>query len=209
MPIPVADLLTRASTLLLDDKHVRWTVAELLLWMNDAASEIVIRRPAAGNTVKPITLVEGPIQTLPEGAVQLVDVIRNVPGRPISRVSRRLLDDQEPDWYTDRPVPKIRHYAIEEMNTKNFYVYPPAQAGAVVEAMYSTAPALVTKETDVLAMDRAYIGPLISYMLYRALAKDSEYANGQVAITHFQAFTEAVGTQNAVTSAVTAAAGSQ
>ena len=209
MPIPAVDILSRTATILNDEEHVRWTVPELLDWMNDAAGEIVIRRPQAGVVVQSITLAAGPMQSLPERSVQLIDVVRNVPGKSISRAARRLLDAQVPDWYDARQTDKIRHFTLEEETPTHFYVYPPAKAGAVVEVKYSAAPPLVTSEAGTLQMDTSYIGPLVSYMLYRALAKDSEYANGQVAMTHFQAFNEALGTNNAITTAVTANAGAQ
>lgn len=208
MPIPVADILSRASIVLQDEDYVRWEVPELLMWLNDAASEIVIRRPQARARVTDITLDDGPLQALPEGAIQLIDVVRNKPGRSISRVSRRLLDDQEPDWYDAKPGVTL-HYTLEEETPTHFYVYPPAKAGALVEAKYSEAPPAVTEQTDTLDLDRAYIGPLVSYILYRAQSKDSEFANGAVAVAHFQAFSEALNTSNAVTAAVTTQAGTK
>lgn len=209
MPIPVADILSRASIVLNDEDHVRWTVGELLEWINDAAGEVVIRRPQARAQVRALTLVAGPLQSLPVGGIQVIDVVRNVPGRSISRVQRRLLDDQAPDWYDAKQADRIKHYTLEEETPTHFYVYPPAKAGTVVEAKFSEAPPAVTAQTDTLDIDRAYIGPIVSYVLYRSMAKDSEYANGAVAAAHFQAFSEALGTNNAVTTAVTAQAGQQ
>lgn len=209
MPIPVADILLKASTVLNDEDFVRWTKAELIGWLNDAAGEIVIRRPQARLIVETMPLAEGALQKLPEGSVQLVDVVRNMPGRSISRTSRRLLDDQVPDWYDMRPAARIKHFTLEEETPTHFYVYPPAAEDVEVEVRYSARPDHVTSESDTLDMDYAYIGPLVSYMLYRALAKDSEYANGSVAVAHFQAFNEAIGANNAITAAVTANAGAQ
>lgn len=210
MPIPVGDIFSRAAIVLNDDEHVRWTRDELFLWLNDAASEIVIRRPAARAVTREITLIEGALQSLPESAVQLLDIIRNIPGRPISRAMRRLIDDQSPDWYSMNPArtKAIRHYTLEDVTPTEFYVYPPAKAGMKVEAKFSEAPPLVTKTTDTLDLDRVYVGPVVSYILYRALAKDSEYANGAVSAAHFQAFNEAVMTQNNVSALETGKAGS-
>lgn len=210
MPINVGDVFTRTAIVLNDEDHVRWTQDELFLWLNDAASEVVIRRPAARSITQELTLIEGPLQTLPEGAIQLLDVTRNKPGRPISRVMRRLLDDQFPDWYDLSPArtKAIKHYTLEDIAPTQFYVYPPAKAGLKVEATYSAAPPVVSSVNDNVLLDRAYIGPLVSYILYRALAKDSEFANGAVAMTHFQAFNEALGVQNSVSTLETGKAGS-
>lgn len=211
MPIPVGEIFKRAAIVLQDEAHVRWEQSELLLWLNDAASEVVIRRPAARSVIREITLVDGPIQSLPEGAVQLLDVPRNVPGRPISRAMRRLLDDQYPEWY-ELPISRtkrIKHYTLDDTTPTRFYVYPPARQGMVVEATFSEVPPAVTSESDTLDLDRAYIGPLVSYILYRAMAKDSEYANGALSAAHFQAFNEALVVQNQVSTLETGKAGSQ
>lgn len=209
MPIPVSEIIRRASTVLNDEDHVRWTLPELLDWVNDAAGEIVIRRPASGSRVARIDLVAGPLQSLPEGGNLVMDVVRNLPGRPISRVSRRLLDDQAPDWYGMRQTTRIQHYMLEEETPRQFYVYPPAAPGAAVEVKFSAAPTRVTAENQALGLDMQYIGPIVSYVLYRSLAKDSEYANGAVAAAHFQAFNEAIGVNNEATANVTRSAGQQ
>lgn len=210
MSVSVAEVLRRVSIVLNDEDYARWTQEELLLWLNDAASEVVVRRPAARSITRTIELVEGVLQRLPEGSIQLLDVVRNVPGRPISRASRRLLDDQAPDWYEMRPerTKAIKHYSLEEVTPVDFYVYPPAREGMKVEVKYSEAPPLVNSPSDTVELDRAYIGALVSYVLYRAMAKDSEYANGAVAITHFQAFNEALIVQNQVSTLETGKAGS-
>lgn len=210
MAISVADVINRVAIILNDEEFVRWPIEELLLWLNDAASEVVIRRPAARSVTKAISLQEGVLQQLPEGSIQLLDVTRNINGRPISRASRRLLDDQVPDWYLMRPerTRAIKHYTLEEVTPTHFYVYPPAKEGMQVEVKFSEVPPLVHSINETIDLDRAYIGALVSYILYRAMAKDSEYANGAVAMTHFQAFNEALIVQNQVSTLETGKAGS-
>lgn len=210
MSILVSDIFRRAAIVLNDDEYVRWTQDELFLWLNDAAGEIVIRRPAARSITSDLSLIEGPIQHLPEGGIQLLDVVRNKPGRPIGRIKRLLLDAQFPDWY-DLPTSRtkaIKHYSFEDVAPTQFYVYPPAKAGMVVEGQYSEAPPAVSDPADMLDLDRAFVGPLVSYILYRALAKDSEYANGALSAAHFQAFNEALVAQNQVSALETGKAGS-
>ena len=210
MPIPVEQIILRVSIILNDDEHVRWPLDELLGWINDAAGEIVVRRPQANSIIADLTMVEGALQSIPERGIQLLDVVRNKPGKSISRVSRGLLDDQEPDWYDRKTTDKIRHYTLELETPKRFYVYPPAKAGAVVEAKYSQQPAAVTDPVaGIVDLDLEYIGPIVSYVLYRSYAKDSEYANGTLAVTHFQAFNEALGASTQVNQAVNQLAGTE
>ena len=201
MAIRAGDILQRASIILNDEDFVRWTKDELFAWLNDAACEVVIRRPAARAVTVAITLVAGALQQLPTGGIELLDVVRNVGGRSVRRTDRQLLDDAAPDWPTMKQASAIKHYTFDERTPTVFYVYPPAKAGVTVEALYSEAPPAVAADDDLLELDRAYMGPLVSYLLYRALAKDSEFANGTLAAAHFQAFNEALGANNQMTAA--------
>lgn len=198
MPIPAAELISRAGEILQDEEHIRWTVPELLRWINDGAREAILRRPAARSVTQSLALVAGTHQTIPDTGVQLLDVIRNMgmdgatPGRAVRRIDRQLLDDQMPDWHATKKAAKIKHFTFEERAPKDFYVYPPAVAGAQVEALFSELPATITQESEALDMGAEYLNVLVSYMVYRAFSKDSEFANGTVAALHYQAFVEAV-----------------
>ena len=197
--IAVADVLARVGLILNDVDYVRWTKPELFGWINDAAGEIVIRRPPAGAKTAAITLVEGVSQSLPADSHLLMDVVRNLPnGRRITVAERHRLEESVPNWYGMNPSNVIRHYSYEDRNPQQFYVYPPAVAGAMVEAVIAAIPPKITEESASLELGAEYIGPIVSYVVYRALLKDSEYANGQVAIAHFQAFSEALGTNTQV-----------
>ncbi|MNY05295.1 hypothetical protein D3C86_1380080 [compost metagenome] len=186
---------------------MRWTKAELFGWLNDAAVEVVIRRPSAHAITVTHELVAGVRQELPEDGIQLLDVPRNTAGRPIRRVDRQLLDDQRPDWVT-QAAGTTKHYTYDDRVSTEFYVYPPATAGAQVELLYSAPPPSVADDEDQLQLSRIYTSPLLSFMLYRALAKDSEFADGALAATHFQAFSEAIGAHGAVASAASPNVGS-
>lgn len=202
MSILVSEILGKASIVLNDTDFVRWTKAELIGWINDAATEVVIRRPPAHAVTENVALVAGILQRLPDGGIELLDIARNVGGNAVRRTDRQLIDDQQPDWPTMRQASSIKHYTFDERTPTVFYVYPPAKVGIQVEMLYSSTPALVATDADTLDLDRVYLSPIISFVLYRALAKDSEYANGQIAAAHFQAFSEALGTQNQTSMAV-------
>ena len=197
--IAVADVLARVGLILNDVDYIRWTKQELFGWINDAAGEIVIRRPPAGAKTAAITLAEGVLQSLPAGSHLLMDVVRNLPnGRRVTVAERHRLEDSVPDWYGMAGSSVIKHYAYDDRDPQKFYVYPPALAGAKVESVLAVIPPKITDETATLELGAEYIGPIVSYVVYRSLLKDSEYANGQVAIAHFQAFSEALGVNTQV-----------
>lgn len=207
MPIPVSIILAKAAIILNDTDFVRWPKAELIGWLNDAAAETVIRRPSARAITEQVELVAGVLQHLPAEGIQLMDIPATSDGRPVRRIDRQLLDDTAPGWRLLRPG-RTRHYTYDGRTSTTFYVYPPAVAGAKVEMLYSAAPPRVVADTDILDLDRVYVSALISFVLYRALAKDSEYANGQLAVAHYSAFNDALGAQNETSAAVDPNAGS-
>lgn len=207
--IPVAELLRAAGTILNDydrdpegGKHVQWTEGELIDWINEGAPQILVYRPAAGARTETLELVAGALQdVLPEGGVMVLDVVRNLtadgkPARAIRRTDRSQLDDARPDWYAMPPADSIRHYCTDDRSPKTFYCYPPAKEGVKVEVVYAKLPPSVASPDDTLELDRIYQAPLVSYMVYRALAKDSEYANGQMAAAFYQAFVDPLGAQS-------------
>lgn len=206
MPIAAADIISRAGEILQDRDHIRWSVSELLQWINDGASEIIVRRPGARAVAKVIELAAGSRQTIPERGVMLLDVVRNMgddgatPGRVVRRIDRQLLDDQYPDWHAERPSATVKHFTFDDRAPKDFYVYPPASAGTKVEALFSELPPVVTQEADDVDLPPEYLTPLLSYVAYRAFLKDSEFANGGIAAMHFQAFNAAM--QSSVGNAV-------
>lgn len=198
MPIAAADIISRAGQILLDEEHIRWEVPELLQWINDGAAEIILRRPGARAITKSIPLQAGTRQVIPERGVMLLDVVRNMgvggetPGRAIRRVDRQLLDDQYPEWHSQRAARAIKHYVFDDRSPKEFYVYPPAAASVEVEALYSELPPVVTALSGTIDLDTEYMTPLLSYVAYRAFLKDSEFANGNVATLHYRTFNDAM-----------------
>lgn len=204
MTIRAGDVLRRAAFILNDEEFVRWTKEELFGWLNDTASEVVLRRPAARSLTAVVELQAGTLQALPAGSLLLIDVVRNMkadnaPGRPVRRIDRQLLDDQMPTWHEMKQSGVIKHFTYDEASPTTFYIYPPAKAGAKVEIIRSEPPPIVSAEDDQVQLDYAYMSPLVAGLLYRAYAKDSEYANAGMSISWFQAFSEALGVQNTVT----------
>ena len=105
----VRELFVRAQTILQDKTGIRWPLAELRLWANDALREVVTLKPSANVRAMTITLDTGTRQTLPTSAIQMVRAIRNmsstnpntaVGGRAIITVPREVMDSQNPDGTT-------------------------------------------------------------------------------------------------------------
>lgn len=195
--IGVADLLRRLSTMMNDQQKTRWSEAEQIDWFNDAAREIVLRRPSARAVTELLALQEGTYQQCAAGTTQLLNVMRNIgptgkPGRVISISDLQQLDRVDPDWHSLPPA-ATRHYMVDERSPTSFYVYPPAVDGALVEVLVALPPPQVASAEDSIDMRIEFINAILNWAMFRCHTKDSEYANGAVAALHYQAFTDAIG----------------
>lgn len=223
MPVVrVVETLARAD-IILQDSNIRWPLTELQYWLNDAYRSIVMMRPDANMKSGTFNCAVGTRQVLTVGfptALRLRAVTRNVAAssnkRAIRLVPQTVLDDQRPGWHDEPGTVNIEHYCYDPLLPKEFLVYPPATAAAQIEVVYSSAPAGHTLseaqlsqssgDTTTIQLDDVYAGPILDYILYRAYAKDAEYAaNAERAAGHYQAFVAAVtaGTQSDTAAAPT------
>jgi hypothetical protein len=216
--VKVVDLIVRAQTLLQDEDSVRWTVAELQYWLNDAYKETIGLRPDANTQTAEYTCVAGPRQVLTgsfPNAIRLVEVVRNLATTSnkysVRLTDRRSLDTQRRSWYSDTPSASVELYMFDPRTPKEFLVYPPATTAARLEVIYSVLPAehtlsdaqLINPATaETIRIDDIFATALYDYMLYRAYSKDSEQtAMMQRAVAHYQAFQNALGTKQQVDAA--------
>lgn len=206
----VGDIITRADVIL-QDNNVRWPLSELQYWLNDAYRAIVMQRPDANMQSGTYTCSAGTRQILTKvsggfpTALRLRSVVRNVAAtsnkRAVRIIQQSVLDDQRPGWHGETQSVDIQHYVYDPLNPTEFMVYPPATSAAQLEVVYSSVPTQHTiaegslkASVDVIRLPDIYVNPILDYILYRAYAKDSEYAaNAQRAQAHFQAFAAALG----------------
>lgn len=216
--VKVVDLIVRAKTLLQDEDSVRWTVAELQYWLNDAYKETIGLRPDANTQTAEYTCVAGPRQVLTgsfTNAIRLVEVVRNLATTSnkysVRLTDRRSLDTQRRSWYSDTPSASVEMYMFDPRTPKEFLVYPPATTAARLEVIYSVLPAehtlsdaqlLNPATAETIRIDDIFATALFDYMLYRAYSKDSEQtAMMQRAVAHYQAFQNALGIKQQVDAA--------
>lgn len=206
MAVTVQSVIDRVQSVLQDTTGVRWpVVGELVLWVNDAQREIALLKPDASAVNTTVTLVSGTKQEIPAASNRLLKVVRNMSAasggtgaRAIRLVDISVLDAQSPDWHDPSVTGDaahtniVKHYAYEESNPRNFYVYPGVSGNAYVELIYSANPATVAL-ADNLSIPDIFANAIMNYVLYMAYMKDAEYAgNQQRASSHFKLFTASV-----------------
>jgi|TARA_R110000744_G_scaffold38684_2_gene88456 hypothetical protein len=207
----VVDILDRAGIILQDNTNVRFPNEELLKFFNDAQKEVVLHRPDAKMVNTTFDCSTGSKQTLPSAALRLIEVVRNVGGRAVTQVQRRILDETLPNWHeTAAGTNKIEHFVYDPADPKNFYVYPKAASGThSLEIVFSSSPSEIaisnfSSDTSVISVDDVYSNCLLDYVLYRSYQKDSEFAgNAQRAMMHYQSFATALGIKTQADSATT------
>lgn len=208
------ELLTKASRILQDDAHVRWTLPELVGWINDGQRAIVLAKPSANAESMALTLVEGTLQSLTTAShLMLLRLPRNLKsatpplkgGRVIRPTSREMLDSSFPAWHDPNENPYravVRQYVYDEANPREFYVYPGNDGNGIVEAVVSVLPTFLTASGDVdtlasysaaLGLPEPYAVLLMDYVLYRAFSKDDSAADSSRSRAHFEAFAMALG----------------
>lgn len=211
------EVIRRVSTALFDPTNVRWSLSELVDYINDGQRQIILLRPDSNAVTASLRLVSGSKQSIPlvDGVdpntvptpkgIRFLRAVRNMggdgrtPGRAIRECSRVALDNEVPDWHFANPAAVVQHYIFDNIAPKTFYVYPAVpQAGNVyAEIIYSGLPVTVQKNgdgsptsaTDLLTLSDQYINALVDFVLMRCYAKDASYAgNMQRAQVHLEAF---------------------
>jgi len=204
------NIIDRARLTLQDSSGVRWTDAELLIYINDAQREVVNIKPEATATHENISLSTGTEQTLPSGGLRLIKVSRNMSGtasdatgsKAIRIVEEDLLNSIEPDWHDPTVTGSsahgsiIKNYLFDPDDPKKFYVYPGVASGsnAYVELIYSKLPTDLSSVSSTIDLEDTYGNAILNFVLYRAYLKDAEYAgNQQRAGSHYQLFLNSLG----------------
>lgn len=210
MSVTVQSVVDRAEYIFQDTSNIRWTTAELLLWLNDAQREIALFKPDATSTNTTITLATGTKQSIPAGGNRLLKIIRNMSAASsgtgktaIRLVSRDALDTQEPNWHDPTVTGYAKHGAIvknymySEEDPRNFYVFPGVAGNAYIELVYSSNPATVAINAN-LGVPDIFANAVLDYVLYRGYMKETESANEQRASMHYQLFMTSLGSKTQI-----------
>ncbi len=195
--IKVESLIDDAAFMLTDEGNTRWSKDALLGWFNQGQRALVSRRPDTLPVNAEFTCAAGVKQAIPDTGVRLMNVVRNIGGRGISKVEKQFLDYHVPDWYNADQSDRVQHFVFDERDPKTFYVYPPAEDELKLEIVYSKSPAaaaIADIASTNIEVDDVWANAILEYMLHRAWSKDAEDA-GNLARSreHLQNFRIAIG----------------
>lgn len=213
------DIMERASRLLNDEDHIRWTLAEMAQWINEGTLAIVLVAPQACSASRIIELGVGALQYVPvtvetyPRAVRLLSVPRNlkttgasprIGGRPVTPAKYEELAAQDPRWNETATFKKeVRHVTFDERAPLEFYVWPGNDGTGILEVVCSqipqpldagvSNPALIATWEQEIGLVEPYSVPLTDYLLYRCFDKDDLAQNTGQATTCYNRFALALG----------------
>jgi hypothetical protein len=195
-----------------DIANVRWPLGvSLIPYLNLAIKEVCNVKPEAYTQVFTLPLAHGPRQTLPPGALFLVDLesVLDINGDPISGVTmvgKEQLDKLFAGWYSfpnanDRTV----HVIEDGRNPNNFYVFPPAPAATtqsvslICACFPSEIDSAVTDMTTVdFPLDNSYVPAVLDFTVGYILREETTIPGAQQkSATLFQAGYQKLGVTRA------------
>ena len=170
MNTAVRDLIDRVLTAVDDPDADNWSAPEGIQYLNEALDAMVLLVPQQFTVIEPVQLVAGVKQTLPTLGVQFIRIVR------AREVSLRALEQHYPAW-PDEAAGTVREWARDTAEPTTFWVNPPQSAASpgAVDIEYVKRPEYVDVG-DRLPTDPMYDAAIIEYILYRAYAKDTDYA---------------------------------
>ena len=200
-----SEVITNVRHLINDDTGTRWPSAELLDWITAGLRAVANFKPQAVTTAQVVALTANSVrQPVPTGSFLLVDVVRNMgsdgitPGAPVRRVDHQAAKAFETTWFSATGETAITDYAYNaDEDHDHFYVYPRTHASTpvYVEVLAAVTPVDVTDPGDTLPLKEDYLNVLTDYVAYRALSKDSEFADNRRALVFIESVAGVLGTK--------------
>ena len=202
MATPAQSIINDALTALQDPSGVRWTVSEVLGYLNKAQRDIQRARPDTTSTIKAVSLRAGARQSIPVEAASLIDIPNNTNGDAITKVDKVQLDAVTRSWRTFPQSTKVVHFMHDLRTPRMFEVYPPAASGARVDMEYSAYPVDALIDGDISLGDQ-WANPLYHLVLHYAWAKDAEFGgNAQLSAAHLARAEQMLGVELQTTATV-------
>jgi hypothetical protein len=191
----VASVIEEAREMLLDTgdiTEVRYSDAFLARKVNQVLQRMIVKRPDIFSHVGPITTVAGTLQTCPDDAYRLVDVVASADGRIPKEINQEVQDIAFPAWPND-PAGSTINWARNDRDPVRFFVVPPAPAGTQLTVHYARCHPAVTA-TGIVDLPAAYFPTVIDGVCWLTEAIDAEHAENGRAAQFKTAFDEGLST---------------
>lgn len=194
MSLTMQDCMTDARSILQDTDATAYRVSDidLLRFGNFALMEIALRRPDLFSTFGEIPLTAGEtFQSLPAGALRLMEIIRVKTGRVVKECTMDDLDQFDVNWHAEANG-VTRNWVRHPRDPVKFFVSPPPAAATVLIGQYAATPA-IQAAAAALPIPDAYAPVISDYIVWRAESRDDEYVSAPRAVMFMEAFNVSLG----------------
>lgn len=172
-----------------DTGQTLWTNETLFKYVTEAQNAIILLGVDANIVQAEFPLLQDAMQTIPEGGVRFIDILRNVAGGPVRKIEKKVMDDVLPDWMIEQTETGIEHFMFEEERPTVFWVYPaPSTSTQKIALSYAKAVDLITADNDPITLPDIYIPAIKEYILWRCLSMENENMAISLANQHLQNF---------------------
>ncbi len=170
---------------------------ELVSYVNEGLKEAAILRPDLFSTVGDMVCMAGQCEQSITflDAISLLDVLCIHGGTAVNPFDRATMDQFNPGWRTDAEGP-AENWAPLEGDPLQFFIYPKAPAGQVLDVRYVRNPGVYALGDTIGDLPASYLPALADYVVYRAESKDDEHVLTQRAAAHLLAFKSKFGVTN-------------
>jgi hypothetical protein len=183
------------------DAGIRWSTANLLLWINAGGRDIASNKPKAVTARQNIQLAANVTkQPMPAGVVQVLDLYQDmgadglVPGRSISVVLEERLRAARPGWRIEKGT-AVKHLVQDDRDPTSFNVWPAPSATRYVEALVQKQYVPIVALANALPLDDTYRNPLGDYVLSCAFAMEGADQNASLAAAYYAKYAAGLGMQ--------------
>jgi len=206
MSITAQSVVDDAELILMDSDNDHWTEAELFGYLKDGEKETAIHKPDIYIINDDVVLVEGTRQSLPSGAIHLIDIVRNMGtngstiGDVITLIDKKSFDAIDRSWHKATASATVEHFMFDSRDPTRFYVYPPQPSSSFgyVDMIYASIPPTISAISSNINLDDIYKHVLVNYLLYRAYSKDVDISadGGAKATFYYKMFLQGLGVKD-------------
>lgn len=197
--VAIADVYEEVKYLIQDDSDTRVSESGFLAALNMTLSRMVMLRPDLFSHIGVMPTVSGVVQSLPAGAVRLVEVYGKRTGSGLRveyatmEVSREVLDQTAPLWTADTVTGTPTMFVRNIRNPTSFFVYPPVPAETALVVEYIKSPTRYTSVSDTIAeLPVGYTSVVVDGVVAYLESMDAEHAVADRAALHEALFIQAL-----------------